>query len=283
MPAIEKKVVSASRRVEMVGFYPEKLLTFLENRLPPSRVHTLVLWTKHPKPILNNSFLCNKLKQYDQCFIHFTITGMGNTILEPGILSTLDNLSFLPDLIDFVQDPKRICIRFDPIVKLLLPDGDTYTNLELFPKIAEACNKYKIQNMKVSWMSPYPKVISRLKQKGIIFNELSQGQWKKESEWVQYHAEKYGITVSGCCVPGWPNSQCIDGNLLSELHPEKQLASNEKSAGQRDHCGCTKSWDIGWYYACPGGCLYCYANPKVFSDLKGQSPEREKEIILRQL
>lgn len=35
---------------------------------------------------------------------------------------------------------------------------------------------------------------------------------------------------------------------------------SNKAFGQRVHCGCTESKDIGRYDTCPHGCFYCYAN-----------------------
>lgn len=277
---MNKKVISASRRVEMAGFYSDKLLNFLKTRLPPEDIHTIFIWTKHPKPMLKHTALREKIQQYDQCVVHFTITGMGGTYLEPGILSTEKNLNLLSDLIDFVNDPERICIRFDPIVHLQLADGSFYTNLELFSKIAGVCKEYKIVQMKVSWMSGYPKVVNRLKKKSITALSLSKSQWKQEADWVLKSAKKLGISVTGCCVPDWPVSACIDGERLSELHPGKTPASLEKATGQRVHCGCTKSWDIGWYYPCPGGCLYCYGNPSIRSGLNGSHPKEEKNAVI---
>jgi len=277
----QKKVISASRRVEMAGFYPEKLVQFLKNRLPPERVHTLFIWTKHPEPLLNNTELHRQLSRYDQCVIHVTVTGMGGTFLEPGILSAEKNLNRLTGLIRLVQDPARLCVRFDPIVHLKFPDGHNYTNLELFPKIAEICKNNDISKIKVSWMSWYPKVVTRLNKRNISPIQISQSRWKQEADWIQKQAKKIGVSVSGCCVPGWPVSACIDGKQLTEMHPNKTPASSAKASGQRLYCGCTKSWDIGWYYPCPGGCLYCYANPIMGSSSTEKHPQEEKVAILK--
>lgn len=278
---MKKKVISASRRVEMPGFYPEQLLHMLETRLPPERVHTLVLWTKHPITLLNNKILQKKLADYDQCFLHLTISGMGDTYLEPGISGMDEILSYLPSLVEWIGSPKRICVRFDPIVTLILPDHSRYSNIGHFIRVAQASSENEIPTITVSWLSHYPKVTERLKKKGIKAIQPTKTEWKAASEWILNQANKAHITVNGCCVKGWPVSRCINGPLFSKLHPDKLTAPNEKAEGQREHCGCTKSWDIGWYYPCPGGCLYCYANPKLFSGLPGKTPVFQKvDLIL---
>jgi len=68
-----------------------------------------------------------------------------------------------------------------------------------------------------------------------------------------------------CYKPGWPVSHCIDGELLTYLHPKGYRASTKHPAGQKNGCGCTASLDIGRYYACPHGCVYCYGNPQKYS------------------
>ena len=76
-------------------------------------------------------------------------------------------------------------------------------------------------------------------------------------------AAAHAITLHGCCVPGMPRSRCIDGGLLAHLHPAGEPCATARAKGQRELCGCTESYDVGWYEPCRHGCVYCYANPMV--------------------
>ena len=272
MPKSQRKVISASRRIDMVGFFPQRLVEVLEKRCPADKVHSVVLWSKDPRNLFTHRMLRSTLKKYDQIFIHFTISGMGKTFLEPRIPSTSESLSLLPGLVDFVGDPQRVMVRFDPIVHLRLPDGSFYSNLNHFDEIARKSVRQNIRDMVTSWMEPYAKVRKRLEGFGISIELLSEACWREEADRLQCRAEKLGVHLKGCCVEGFPSARCIDGERLSILHPRMERASIRKAGGQRTLCGCTESWDVGWYSPCPGGCLYCYARPLVPSELSGDRP-----------
>lgn len=252
-----KLVLSASRRTDLVAFYPEVLLKALK-RYPPDRVHTVVLWTKDPRNLLRRGRLGKVLSGYSQLFVHYTITGMGRTALEPGVISTREALGFLPELVDLVRDPRRVRVRFDPVVNFYI-GGRYYTNLPLYEEVAEETARCGVPAVTVSWVQFYPKVSRRLARHNVTpapFDLISQWRWMKEV------SERYGLELYACCVEGLPTSRCIDGKLLSKLHPEGEPAPLGKAKGQRPLCGCTISLDVGWYtQRCPGGCLYCYANP----------------------
>jgi hypothetical protein len=256
-----KKVISASRRIDMAAFFPERLADFLERRCPPEKTHSIVLWSKDPRNLLEHRALRRCLAKYDQLFLHFTITGIQHSFLEPRIPKTDAAIKMLKRLEHLLAGPERIRVRFDPVVHLKMPDGSSYTNLPEFITVAEAANQAGVENVIVSWMENYPKVGARLMRKGIVPEPVSPEKWKHEWEWLLTQAKRIGVNLSGCCVPGLPVSRCVDGFLLSALHPKREQASTLKAKGQRPRCGCTESWDIGWYYPCPGGCLYCYARP----------------------
>jgi len=259
----EKKVISASRRIEMPGFFPDQLAALLEKRCSPETVHTVVLWSKHPENILRHSALRKCLQRYRQVVLHLTVTGMGASFLERNIPPADEVLEKLPALVGFLAGPERLRLRFDPIVHLRLPDGRVFSNLGHFERIASAARSAGVKVMTTSWMEAYPKVITRLRAFGISPLSLSGLEWKEESDRLAARADNFGIRLIGCCVADWPSGACIDGSALNRLHPDREKASVQRAGGQRPLCGCTESWDIGWYYRCPGGCLYCYANPAI--------------------
>jgi hypothetical protein len=267
-----KKVISASRRIEMPGFFPEQLAAQLEKRCPPETVHTVVLWSKHPRNILEHPVLRKCLKRYSQVFLHLTVTGMGGSFLEPNIPPADEVLETLPALVGFLADPERLRMRFDPIVRLRFPDNKIFSNLEDFERVASAAKSAGVNVMVTSWMEAYPKVVKRLQAFGISPLVLSGMEWKEESDRLVSRAAALGIKLIGCCVTGWDSGACIDGTVLNRLHPDGERASVQRARGQRPGCGCTESRDIGWYYPCPGGCLYCYANPAAGDCLRGKIP-----------
>ena len=55
----------------------------LAEGIGPDRIHTVVLWTKDPTNLLRHPALRRALSGVGQVFIHWTVTGLGGTFLEP--------------------------------------------------------------------------------------------------------------------------------------------------------------------------------------------------------
>ena len=111
-----------------------------------------MLWTKNARNLRDLAPLRDTLLGYDQCFIQFSITGMGGSLLEPNTPSTEESLSLLPELVALAASPERISVRFDPVVNLRI-DGTPYTHLGEFPAVAEAAARQGIRRITTSWMT----------------------------------------------------------------------------------------------------------------------------------
>lgn len=257
------KVISASRRVDLVGGYPEVFADLLDEKAPPESVHTLVIWTKSPRNLLFHPRLSAKVKTYENLFVHLTVTGMGSSMLEKNIPPPEEVLGLLPEVIGMAGGPEHVRLRFDPIVHLRMPDGSPFSNLDRFDQVVKPAANLGIRDVTISWLDEYRKVVSRLKRKGILAQSPSEDVKRKELERLLDKAGKLGVRLHGCCERLMERSRCIDGSLLSELHPRGLRCSTKRAPGQRDLCGCTESYDIGAYRLCPHSCLYCYANPRI--------------------
>ncbi|MFH1379546.1 MAG: DUF1848 family protein [bacterium] len=255
-------VISASRRTDLVGCFPDACIERLQ-KYPLEQVHSLVLWTKNPLPLIHNKHLRNQISPYRQIVIHLTVTGMGGSIFEPHIPTSGQILKELPDIIQFAGSPERLVWRFDPIMHLK-KGSQKYSNISFFPFLAEEFSKHHISTIKISWLSLYKKVIRNINKIGWEPADISLETKKKQARKLECIAQKNNQKIEYCCIDGFPVSQCIDGALLNALHPDKLVCSTKRARGQRALCGCTESIDIGWYnQACPHGCIYCYANPKI--------------------
>lgn len=256
-----KTVISASRRTELVAHYPDYLARRLR-QVGTDNIHTVVLWTKDPTNLLTHQDVRKALSNVGQVFVHWTITGLGGTFLEPNVPPPEDQLALLPRVIDYVGDPRRVHWRFDPLVSAGR-DGRRVSNVavDLFRSLAEAVGAVGVPVVHVSFVTMYPKVVRRLAARGVEFEEQSSEKRREFLAQLGAAAAEFGLEVQTCCEPGFPSQGCIDGRLLSELHPAREPCRTDRARNQRKLCGCTASLDIGRYLPCPNRCLYCYAHP----------------------
>jgi len=258
----ELRVLSASRRTDLVACYPEFLIEKLRD-YPPEQVHSLVIWTKNPQNMIAPGALRETLERYRQLYVHLTMTGLGGTVLEPHIPPWETLRQMAPTLIALVKGPERISWRFDPILRCMA-QGNLISNIEMFNEIACAMAAAGITACRTSWVEPYRKVLRRLEKKGVRLVPHTAQERKEHRRFFEQTAAGLGMSLHYCSVEGRTRSSCIDGELLNRLHPDGKICSTRRAKGQRKLCGCTESIDIGWYsQKCPNGCLYCYAEPLV--------------------
>ena len=281
----KKKIISASRRTDLVAFFPEWLANAVRIEevkvfgpsghtykadLSPQNVHTIVLWSKNFSNLIDNSFgLRDEFQKYDQLYLHFTITGLGGSFIEQGVPHPIVALSQLDSLIKIVGTSLRVSVRFDPIIYWLEDDKEK-TNLHYFEELAPTLYDKGIQDVRLSFTQWYNKAKRRAAKENFVYIDPPVEKKAKDAKYLNQIAESYGLDLYICSQRALSEasdigpSSCIDGTLLQELHPDREPVSTKKDRTQRKECLCTESVDIGSYpQFCPHSCLYCYANPKI--------------------
>lgn len=234
--------------------------------LLPADVHTMVLWSKDFSPLLRDQAgVRQALARYDQVFCHLTITGLGGTALEPNIAPWTEVIPQLAELIRFAGDPRRVSVRYDPIVHWY-EGQEIKSNLPLAEPILRRVSEAGITAVRISFATLYGKVRQR---KGWRWYDPTLEERLEITRRLVDLARSLGLTLFACSQSelsqaGALPSRCIDGEWLYRLHPLQLPAATGKDPGQRPECGCTPSVDIGSYLMrCPNGCRYCYANPRI--------------------
>jgi hypothetical protein len=259
-----KKVISASRRVDLVTFYPDYTVNRI-TQIGNEEIHTLVIWTKNPKNIISHHGLKNCLEELDQVYILLTVTGLGGTPLEPFAPNTEEVFDQLPRIIDFIGSPQRLVIRYDPLIDVLYKGKIRLSNIaiDLYDRVLEKASSLGIKRIIVSYVTLYKKVIERLKRNEF---EIVHHNIEEIIDFIKNKmmpkVEKFNMELSTCVLPHLTTKGCIDGSTLSLLHPNQEPCSKAKDQSQRQTCHCTKSYDIGQWFSCYHNCLYCYGNPK---------------------
>jgi hypothetical protein len=284
-PAVMKRIISASRRTDLVAHFPQWLARAVSEgkagvkgpsgkvyavSLKPEVVHTMVLWSKDFSGLLEDRYgLRTGLSRFDQLYFLFSVTGLGGTFIESGVPPASLALEQLQALVRLAGHPRRVSLRFDPVV-FWRENGLERTNLDFFEKLAPAAAALGIRDVRFSITQWYGKAVRRSRAAGFDFRDPPPEEKKAAAGRLARVASAWGLNLFACSqnilaeVPGVRPSACIDGALLQDLHPLGEPASLTKDKGQRRECRCTESVDIGSYsQACPHCCLYCYANPRL--------------------
>jgi len=280
-----KGVISASRRTDLVAFFPDWLAEAVRVEkaevlgpsgraysvdLSPDRVHTFVLWSKSFENLIANAGgLLDGLRKYDQLYFHFTITGLGGTPVERKVPAPGAAFRQLEPLLDLAGRPERISLWFDPVIDWVEKD-EVRTNLRFFEKLAGKAAEKGIRDIRFSFAQWYGKSRRRADNLGFRYVDPAVEEKRKDAFYLSTVARSHGLNLYVCSqdfaadVPGIRPSACIDGRLLQEFHPKSAPVSVRKDRTQRSECRCTDSVDIGSYIqTCPHSCVYCYANPRI--------------------
>ncbi len=289
-------ILSASRATDIPAFYLPWFLKRLDmghlTRINPfsgkrhsvdlTHARAVVYWSKNPGPLLEH---LDEAERRLPFHVQFTLNDYEREGLEPGLPPLQKRIDTFRRLADRLGR-ERLVWRFDPLI--LTGRLDAAALLEKVRRLSEEIGPYT-EKLVFSFadIAPYRRVASNLRKAGLAWRDFSDAEKDELARGIAACCRKESLVAATCCEKddfsryGIVANSCIDGNLLLRLRPDDALLRKfllgpssgrqlplfggepprlPKDRGQRPHCRCAPSRDVGTYGTCPHLCLYCYAN-----------------------
>jgi hypothetical protein len=271
-------IISASRRTDIPALYARWFRRRLEagyclvpNPMRPTQVSrvslarrdvdAIVFWTRHARPLFDVLPLLER--RGDRYYILYTITGYGRPVemRTPPRAVAIDTFRETARRLP----PGAVVWRYDPVLLgPAFPEDWHRRNFEHLATALEGATRRVI----VSFVDVYRKTRRRMAEILAWGDELSETPEAEPGaarllEAFAGSARRHGMEIEACAEAadytalGVGRTRCIDDRLLGELFGGDW--PRRKDPGQRPHCGCIVSRDIGIPDTCTLGCRYCYA------------------------
>ncbi len=246
--------------------------------LAPGDVDGFVFWTRHLAPFAN--FL-PQIAERAPFYVQYTITGYPRS-LERSVVTAERAVTDLRDLAERFG-PRAAVWRYDPIVLTTLTPAKWH--LENFTSIARRLEGL-VDEASVSLVQPYRKTKRNLVRAadagGFVWSAVSPEAIRDTAATLAEIAAQHGMSLTVCSQPGLVGgtarpAACIDAARLTDIAGH---VITSKVKGNRPHCLCHASRDIGAYDTCPHGCVYCYAVSDPASAKQSHSAHAPGEVRL---
>lgn len=238
------------------------------NTFTANDIDALYIITKHDGLPMRRILSIQKPK-----IIHFSITTLGNTKYEPGVMKWQDMIERVGKFIKQGLDPNMVTLRIDPIVPGV-------TQIKDVDALIKRASEFGIKNVRFSVMDYYRTTSIFMKNLGYDYEKhgyvkRSDGEFythakpeviKGISEKMLQIANKYGVKLSTCAepgvMPGITKQGCLSvqqiNNILGTHIEDKGLANSK----QRPLCSCYggKVDVLRYDQKCASSCVYCYAH-----------------------
>lgn len=277
----------------------------------------IVFWSKNPEPIL--PYLPRLERKGISYYFQYTLNDYETERFEPGLPALRHRIDTFKRLSDRIG-ADRVIWRFDPLIitprldtgELLRRIGNIgdqlkdYTGKLVFSFVDIAAYRKVRLNMQAV-LHGYDPAIAEPDDMAIA--RIAQGlsalrhRWHREGRDIEMATcaegidlSQYGITHNSCIDSAMMRRVFADNtdlmyylrygelpvmDLFADTVPDERPIRDFKDKGQRKHCGCMISKDIGMYNTCPHGCAYCYANTShttAAGNYRSHAPEYESII-----
>jgi hypothetical protein len=193
----------------------------------------------------------------------------------------------------------RVVWRFDPLV--LARGIDETRIVEKIRRVGDRIANYT-EKLIFSFccIEQYRKVRANLERAGAGACEFGLDAKLRTADKIAGHCREWGIRAASCAESvelsqfGIERNKCIDDELMRRAFShDKELmkflrldgdlfgerpVDYLRDKGQRKHCRCVVSKDVGAYDTCPFLCKYCYADASeksVMANFKRHDPDGE--------
>ena len=242
-------------------------LDYKNNPIEYKDIDALYLITKHDGLPMRELLQLDKPK-----IIHFSVTTLGATKWEPGVMKWQDMIERIGDFIKQGLDPEYVTLRIDPIVPGV-------TNMTEVDKLMKRASELGLKHVRFSVLDYYKTTATFMEQLGYdyskYFDKNNSGFYfthaRKEviegiAKQVLSIAKKYNLDLSSCAEPcrmdGISIEGCLSVNAINKMlgtHIPNKFTENNKF---RPECTCYggKTDLLRYNSNCASSCVYCYAH-----------------------
>jgi len=297
--AIAPLIISASRSTDIPALYAEWFFKRLHKGymrwvnpfnqrtqyVSFENVRLIVFWSKNPAPII--PFLDILYKKRINYLFQYTLNDYESEALEPNLPSLQARIKTFIELSQR-SGIERLLWRFDPLI--LTDTISPETLVKRVETIGEQVAGH-VSRLTISFMTHYAKVMRNMAACGFLPRQFDSEAIAVVAAGLQNLSRRWGIPVFSCAEPqsldayGIKHGACIDPYYIADIFrddpvlrgfcscgeeasqldllaqdPRDTAMHPYRDPGQREHCRCIVSKDIGTYDTCTHFCAYCYAN-----------------------
>ncbi len=281
-------IISASRATDIPAFYADWFFDRLEKGyirwhnpfngkdsfVSFANTRFVVFWSKNPAPLIPHLHILRESRI--GCYVQYTLNDYEKDGFESNVPALQHRIDTFKRLVDTLGEGSVVW-RFDPLV---LTDAVSEESLlEKIDNIAKyLCGHTEKLVFSFADIASYKKVGKNLIKAGIKYKEWDNESMLSFAKKLSKLNASWGLRLATCSKSialeqfNIEHNRCIDPELIARLAPTDAVLQNflfnaRTDGGQRKHCGCILSKDIGAYNTCPHGCAYCYANTTQYSAL----------------
>ena len=265
--------LAAEREAECVA------VALLDDRRAGRTILGFQGWTHSPARLASRPRLLDALeglrKTGTAVALQVSMTGLGGTVLEPGIGTPAGELESLRRVLGRIGAGfESVCARIDPLQRFAGADGRTVSNLEGAADLLTTLASAGIRRFRTSAID-FPKYRSKIEPRaaarGLRHDPLDAAELEAAGLAMARAAASFGaeLRTCACPVPGLAPGACFDPVWLRSLCrlPEAEEAGlwrPEIPVAPRPGCLCAypraaRMMKVPARGRCFGGCAACYA------------------------